>query len=57
VQKQRDVEMTKGGKAAAKLSAQAEIKAASIRDEEKRVGESETKLKEVCSCCYIIFNH
>jgi len=60
VQKKRDAEMTKGGKlkklqeevgelgkAAAKLRAQAEIKAASIGEEEKRVEESETKLKEV----------
>ncbi len=69
VQKKRDAEMSKGGKlkklqdevgelgkVAAKLRAQAEIKATSIGEEEKRVEESETKLKQVCSCYYTIFD-
>ena len=60
VQKSRDAELSKGGKlkklqdeagelgkAAAKLRAQAEIKTASIGEEEKRVGTLEVKLKEV----------
>ncbi len=60
VQKRRAAEMSKGGKlkklqeeagelgkAAAKLRAQAEIKAASIKEEEQRVAVSESKLKEV----------
>jgi structural maintenance of chromosome 2 len=64
VQKRRDAEMSKGGKlkklqeeagelgkAAAKLRAQAEIKAASIKEEEQRVAASESKLKEVRSGC------
>jgi len=37
------------GKAAAKLRAQAEIKATSIKEEEQRVAASESKLKEVRS--------
>lgn len=62
VQKRRAAEMSKGGKlkklqeeagelgkAAAKLRAQAEIKAASIKEEEQRVAVSESKLKEVRS--------
>jgi len=62
VQKRRDAEMSKGGKlkklqeeagelgkAAAKLRAQAEIKATSIKEEEQRVAASESKLKEVRS--------
>lgn len=60
VQKSRDAELSKGGKlkklqdeagelgkGAAKLRAQAEIKTASIGEEEKRVKNLEVKLKEV----------